>query len=447
MVNATLSSHAPNEREHLSLAALASRNPEALAGLSDAELLQLEYNWKFWARPDQLEPDEFKSGLALIWLLLAGRGYGKTRTGAETVNTRVEENRSSRIGLIAPSAADARDVMVEGPSGIVTVSKPWFKANYMASKRRVNWPNGATATIYSAEDPDQLRGPQHDLIWCDELAAWPRLVQQETWDNAMFGLRQGAAQAIITTTPRPIKILKDLIKRVSTYVTKGSTYENLGNLSAAFREQIVETYEGTRLGRQELHAEILDDTPGALWTWAMLDSHRVREGQAPPFKRVAISVDPAGSRSGHEVGICAGGLSYAGEGFLLGDYSMNGSPDEWGQKVLWAYDFHQADAIVVETNFGGEMVANVLHNIRPEAPVHEVRASRGKHVRAEPVSMLNERGLIHHVGSFPILEDQLTTWISEDGPNDRLDAYVWLWTLLMSSQVRGRLWFPGSEVA
>lgn len=425
-----------------SLAQRIAQNPSLLDGLSNEDLLKLEYDWKFWARPNQMEPEEFVSGLYLIWMLLAGRGFGKSRTGAETTNDRVEHGRASRIALVAPSAADARDVMIEGPSGIVTTSKPWFKAIYQPSKRRVTWPNGAVATIYSAEDPDQLRGPQHDFAWCDELAAWPHLTMQETWDNLMFGLRMGAAQCVITTTPRPIKIIRDLIKRSTTYVTRGSTYENLGNLSATFREQIVETYAGTRLGRQELLAEILDDTPGALWTWPMLDQYRIKPGDTPPLKRKAIAVDPAGSREGHEVGICAGGIAYDGQGYLTGDYSLHGSPDEWGQRVIYAYDHEEADVIVVENNFGGEMVANVVRNIRPNAPIKEVRASRGKSVRAEPVSMLNERGLIHHAGSFSVLEDQLTTWLVEDGPNDRMDAYVWLWTELMPGRVKGHVWFP-----
>lgn len=423
----------------VSLASEVAKNPDLLKDFTDEDLLRLEYDWAFWARANQVEPQEFIDGIYLIWLLMAGRGFGKTRTGAETVNKRVKEGRAKRIALVAPSAADARDVMVEGPSGIVTIAPPWFKPHYSPSKRRVEWPNGSIATIYSAEDPDQLRGPQHDLAWCDELAAWPRVSQQDTWDNLMFGLRVGAAQCIITTTPRPIKLIRELMKRTTTYVTKGSTYENLGNLSATFREQIVNTYEGTRLGRQELYAEVLDDTPGALWTWPMLDNYRVKE--CPPLKRVGISIDPAGSREGHEIGICAGGLAFDGQGYFIGDYSMHGTPDEWGQAAIHAYDKHEADFIVVETNFGGEMVANVIHNIRPTIKVIEVRASRGKAIRAEPVSMLNERGLIHHVGNYSTLEDQLTTWLVEEGPNDRLDAYVWLWTELMPSQVRGRIWF------
>lgn len=385
-------------------------------------------------------------------MFLAGYGMIPThnsRCGAETTNDRVENKRAGFIGLVAPSAADARDIMIEGPSGIVTRSKPWFKAVYHPSKRSVTWPNGAKATVYSAEDPDQLRGPQHDWIWFDELAAYPHLTIQSVWDNAMFGLRMGAAQCMITTTPRPIKILRELVKKAkeerTVHITKGSTYENLSNLSATFRDQVVTSYEGTRLGRQELHAEILDDVPNALWTWLMLDGTRIMPINQPAMHRIVVAVDPAGSRNGHEIGIIVAGIAYDGQGYVLDDLSLQGSPDIWGNTVIAAYDKYEADCIVIENNFGGEMVSNVIHNIRSTAPVREVRASRGKAIRAEPVSMLYERGLVHHVGSFPTLEDQLTTWLSEEGPNDRVDALVWAFTDLMPGQVKGRVWFIGAE--
>lgn len=424
-----------------SIALQVARNPNALEGLSDEELLRLEYDWNFWGRPNQFEPQEFIDAQYQIWLILSGRGWGKSRTGAETTNRRVREGRARNIGLIATSAADARDVMVLGQSGIIETSPPWFKAIYHPSRRSVEWPNGAKATLYSAEDPDQLRGPQHDWIWMDELAAWPHLNIQPAWDNAMFGLRQGLAQAMVTTTPRPIEIIRELVKKPSTYITRGSTYENLINLSPIFREEVVATYEGTRLGRQELHAEILTDNPDALWTATNLDACRIQRDQLPILKFKAVAVDPAGSRKGHEVGIVAGGVAFDGQGYLTRDASMNGTPNEWGQAVLNLYDEEECDVIVVENNFGGEMVANTIRNLRPEAPIIEVRASRGKQIRAQPVSLLNERGLIHHVGYFDKLEDQLVTWLVEEGPNDRLDAYVWLFTHLMASKIKGRIWF------
>jgi len=433
---------APSNSRNISLARKVAANPELLDGLSNEEIAALEYDWEFWARPNQIEPPEFARGEYFIWLLLAGRGFGKTRVGSETTNKRVREGRASLIALVAPTAADARDIMVEGPSGIIATSPPWFKAVYHPSRREVTWPNGAKAIIFSAEDPDQSRGSQQDWAWCDELAAWSHLTMQSCWDNLMMGLRVGAAQCMVTTTPRPIKIVRDLMKRESVYKTRGSTYENLANLAPSFREQIVETYEGTRLGRQELYAEILEDTPGALWTDEMISRNRIINPEdCPPLKRVAVAIDPAGSRDGHEVGIVGGGIAYDGQGYLLADRSMNGRPDEWGQAALALYDELEADCIVVETNFGGEMVASVIHNIRPEAPVREVRATRGKAIRAQPVSMLSERNLIHHVGRFDLLEDQLTTWLVEEGPNDRLDAYVWLFTDLMPAQIKGRLWF------
>lgn len=425
-----------------SLAYEASKNPHILEGFSEADLLKLEYDWGFWARPDQIEPIEFVEQEYLAWLILAGRGWGKSKTGAETTNNRVKNGTASRIGLIAPSAADARDVMVEGPSGIVTISPPWFKAKFEPSKRRVIWPNGATATIYSAEDPDQLRGPQHDWIWMDELAAWPHLTMQEVFDNAMFGLRQGRAQYMVTTTPRPIELVRNLVKRDSVYVTKGSTYDNLHNLSTSFREQVVTQYEGTRLGRQELNAEILDDNPDALWTIAMIEDNRIKPTEVPPLKRIGIAVDPMGSRKGHEIGIVAGGIAYDGQGYLLRDASASGvKPAEWGKIVCDLYHELEADFVVMENNFGGDMVANVIINIDPTIPIKEVRASRGKTVRAEPVSMLYERGVIHHAGMFSKLEDQLTTYLPEEGANDRLDANVWLWTYLRPARVKGAVWF------
>lgn len=424
-----------------SLAYEASKDPRILEDLTPEELLRLEYDFSFWGRKDQLEPEEFKIGDYLSWMILAGRGWGKSRVGSETTNLRVREGRISRIGLIAPTAADARDVMVEGVSGIIVTSPPWFRAEYHPSRREIIWPNGAKATIFSAEDPDQIRGHQHDWLWMDELAAWSHLTMQDAFDQAMFTLRQGSAQYMITTTPRPIKIIRDLLKRSSVYVTRGSSYDNLQNLSPTFREQIISQYEGTRLGRQELNAEILDDTPGALWTASNLDEFRIKKEDCPPLKRIAIGVDPAGSREGHEIGICVGGIAYDSQGYLLADLSMHGSPDEWANRVIEAYDEYQADSIVIENNFGGQMVSSVIRNIRPEAAIKEVRASRGKAVRAEPISMLYERGLIHHAGGFPILEDQLTTWLAEEGSNDRLDALVWLFTELMSSQMRGKVWF------
>lgn len=425
-----------------SLAMYIADHPELLKDFSDEEILKLEYDWEgFWARPNQLEPEEIITSEKQIWLVLSGRGFGKTRMGSETTNKRVKDGRARNIGLIAASAADARDTMVLGQSGIVETSPPWFKAVYHSSKRSVEWPNGAVAHLYSAEDPDQLRGPQHDWVWCDELAAWPHLNIQPAWDNMIFGLRQGKAQCMVTTTPRPIEIVRNLIIKPSAHITRGSTYENLANLATTFREEVVAAYEGTRLGRQELYAEILTDNPDALWTAENLDKCRVRIEDLPVLKRKAVAVDPAGSRKGHEVGIVAGGIAFDGQGYLTRDESMNGTPNEWALKVLQVYDEEEADVIVIENNFGGEMVSSAIRAIRPEAPIVEVRASRGKQIRAQPVSLLNERGLIHHVGYFSKLEDQLTTWLIEEGPNDRLDAYVWLWTHLMSGIVKGRVWF------
>lgn len=428
----------------VSLASQLALHPEILASISDEDLAELEYDWLFWARPNQIEPEEFKSGLAQAWLLLSGRGWGKTRTGSETTNDRVRRGDARNIALVGQSVADVRDVMVEGPSGLVQTSHPRCRAVYQSSRRRVIWPNGAVAHLYTAEDPDQLRGPQHDFAWCDEIAAWPHLSLDATWSNLMFGLRIGRAQVMITTTPRPIKIIKDLIKRTTTYLTRGTTYENLENLSESYRDNVIAPYEGTRLGRQELLAEVLEDTPGAMWTYEIIERNRVAE--APSLKSIAVAVDPTGSSEGHEVGITVGGLGYDDLGYLLADLSMQGRPDDWANRALAAYDFYEADCIVVETNYGGEMVANTIHSLRPSAPVREVRAARGKSIRAEPISLLNEQNRIKFVGTFPLLEDQLTSWVPEDGPNDRLDSYVWLFTHLAPPRKHsGRLWIAGEE--
>jgi phage terminase large subunit-like protein len=238
---------------------------ELAAALSPADARALLYDWPFWARPAQLPPQ----GNWRIWLLLAGRGFGKTRTGAELIRARVAASTARRLALVAPTAADARNVMVEGESGILAISPPWDRPRYEPSKRRLTWPNGAIATLYSADEPERLRGPQHDATWCDELASWR---YPEAWDMLMFGMRLGPdPRAVVTTTPRPTKLIRTLIADPTAVVTRGSTYENRANLAPAFLDQIIRKYEGTRLGRQEIEAELLDDVPGALWTRGIID--------------------------------------------------------------------------------------------------------------------------------------------------------------------------------
>lgn len=394
---------------------------------SDEELEALEYDWRYWARPKQLPPE----GDWRVWLVLAGRGFGKTRTLAEWVRMRVESGRSRRMALVAPTAADVRDVVVEGESGILAVSPPWNRPLYEPSKRRLTWPNGAIATTYSADEPDRLRGPQHDDAACDEIAAWR---YPETWDMLMFGLRLGDdPQVLAATTPKPVKLIRNLLASSSTVVTRGSTYENLGNLAPVFLEEIVARYEGTRLGRQELNAELLDDVPGALWTRRLLDDLRVSE--APDLQRIVVSIDPAvtSGEEADETGISVAGLGVDGHGYVLGDLSCRLSPDGWARRAVNAYHDRRADRLVAEVNNGGDLVERVIRTVDRNVSYRAVHASRGKRVRAEPIAALYEQGKVHHAGALPDLEDQMCAYTPDGyaGSPDRLDALVWALTDLM----------------
>lgn len=368
------------------------------------------------------------------WLCLAGRGWGKTRVGAQWVNDRVERGLMGRVSFVAETAGDARDVMIEGESGLMACAPPWFRPKYEPSKRRITWPNGAIGTTFSADDPDQLRGPQCDGFWADELAKWQ---YEEAWDNLVFGARLGDdPRGVITTTPRPTKLIKALVADPLTRVVRGSTDENRVNLAAPFLDAILKKYRGTRLGRQELDAEILDDAPGALWKRDQIEKHR--RTKAPELVRIVVAVDPsvASDSAGAETGIVAVGLGADGEGYLLDDGSLERpTPEQWGSQTVSLYTKHEADRIIGEVNNGGDLVES---NIKAapngkNLPVKKVRASRGKLARAEPCGALGEQGRLHHVGTFPILEDQLCQWepgVSTWSPN-RLDAYVWAITELM----------------
>lgn len=392
-----------------------------LNSLSDAEALSLGYDWNFWARADQLAPP----GDWDTWLCLAGRGWGKTRTGAEWVLQK--KNVCDRIALIAPTAADARDVMVEGESGIMAKAPPWDRPVYEPSKRRVTWDNGAQAILYSADEPDRLRGPQHSAGWADELAAWRYL--QEAWDMYQFGLRLGRhPQTVVTTTPRPLALIKKLMADPRTAVTRGTTYDNLKNLAPAFRKAVIDRYEGTRLGRQELNAEILDDVPGALWTFGLLDAQRLPI-QMVDFERVVVAIDPpvTSGPDADECGIIVAGI-LGDKGYVIEDCSVQGaSPAQWAGIAVDAYNRHHADRIVAEVNQGGELVEQVIRLVDPNASYRAVRASRGKMIRAEPVAALYEQRRVHHIGVFAALEEQMTTYTGEkrESSPDRLDALVW----------------------
>lgn len=453
-----------------------------LGKLSQTELFGLRNKWSFWARPNQLAP----KGDWTFWLLLAGRGFGKTRTGAEWINERVEQGKAKRIALVAPTAADVRKVMVEGESGLLAVSPPWNRPLFEPSKLQLTWPNGAIAQLFSAEEPERLRGPQCDTFWADELAAWTKL--QETWDMLQFGFRLGTdPRGCITTTPKPLPIVKQLVaddrnmpeeKQGKDWggqcaVTRGSTYDNRANLAPQFFSQVVKKYEGTRLGRQELEAQILEDMPGALWSRPSIDTNRipcpsphptpsgvysafpqvVKIDPSAPFGtpsefetaevlaraakaitdripedlvRIVVAVDPnvSNTEGSDEIGITVQGKGMSGRGYLLADCSMRGSPNEWASAAVLAHDAFKADQIIGEANQGGNMVEHTITsaakalktaNLRKSdfVGVTLVHATRGKVTRAEPVSSLYEQNRISHVGSLPTIEDQMCLFTSD----------------------------------
>lgn len=397
-----------------------------VTSLSDQEAKALFYDWRgFQARPEQIAP----GGDWDIWLALAGRGWGKTRAGAEWVREQVESG-ARRIALVAETAADARDVMVEGESGLLNIYPPGDAPLYEPSKRRVTWANGAVATLFNATEPDQLRGPQFDAAWCDELAKWR--YARETWDMLQFGLRLGEhPRVLVTTTPRPIELVKAIVagQEGRVVVSRGKTSDNYRNLAMPFLERIKARYEGTRLGRQELDAEILGDIPGALWSMAVLDTYRVQT--APEIGRTVVAVDPAvtSGEESDEHGIIVAGIGPDQTGYVLEDASIHGTPSQWARRVVSLVSTYGADGVVIEVNQGGDMVAHTLRTISPNLNVIEVRATRGKHVRAEPIAALYEQGRVRHVGAFADLESQMTQMTADGyqgrGSPDRLDALVW----------------------
>jgi predicted phage terminase large subunit-like protein len=417
-----------------------ARLPEAeretqIADLERQGALDVCYDWKLWARPSQLPPERDWR----IWLLLAGRGFGKTRSGAEFVREEVRRGAGKRVALVAPTAADARDVMVEGESGLLAISPAKERPLYEPSKRRLTWPNGAIATLFSADEPERLRGPQFDLAWCDELAAWRYPM---AWDMLMMGLRLGANPRVVaTTTPKPVPLIRALLATPDCVVTRGSTKDNADNLAPAFLKAILAQYEGTRLGRQEIEAELLEDVPGALWTRDAIE--RARVAALPALRRVVVAIDPAASSAegADETGIVVAGLGEDGHGYVLDDRSGRLRPHDWAARAIAAFHAHRADRIVAEVNNGGEMVEATLRMLDASVPYKPVHASRGKMLRAEPVAALYEQGRVHHLGAFPALEDQMCVFAGAAGgaSPDRLDALVWALTELMVERQSGLL--------
>jgi phage terminase large subunit-like protein len=403
---------------------------------SKEERAAFDYSWPFWARPEQLPPE----GNWRIWMILAGRGWGKTRTISEFCRAQIEAGHS-RGGLIARTSADARDVMIEGESGLLSICPPWNRPTYEPSKRRVTWPNGAMVTLYTAEESDALRGPQHSFLAMDELATWP---SRDAFDQAMFGLRLGTnPRTVIATTPRPTPLIKELVARPDVAVTRGSTWDNSANLPEGFLQQLRDTYEGTRLGRQEIDAEILLDTPGALWRHEWINAGRVK--QAPELKRVIVAVDPAvtSHEGSDETGLVVAGVDAADHLYILQDASMRGSPHEWCSKAITLYRQWRADRIIAEVNQGGDLVEGTLRAIDRNVAFEAVRATRGKYTRAEPVSALYEQGRAHHVGKFPELEEQLCGFVPDMKKSpDRADALVWAGTFLCVKDLSCQLFLP-----
>ena len=368
-----------------------------------------------------------------FWLILAGRGFGKTRTGAETVRRWVKTGKFPLINLIGATLDDARDIMITGESGILAICPRDERPRYV--DRELRWPNGAKSLIFTADEPERLRGKQHQKLWLDEVGAWR---YAESFTQAMFGLRLGELpQAVITTTPRPTKTLLEIMRDPATALTTGTTYENQDNLAPSFFNSIIRKYEGTRIGRQEINAEMLEDMPGALWKRGDIDALRVKV--APEMRRIVVSIDPAVStkENSDNTGIVAAGLGIDGHGYVLEDCSGKYTPAEWGSIAVSLYRKWGADRIIAEQNNGGDLVESNIRTVDTNVSYKSVHASRGKVTRAEPISALYEQKRVHHVGNQPELEDEMCLFTSDyDRKNmgyspDRLDAMVWAITELM----------------
>ncbi len=427
---------------------LASATPEAveefLAGLSENALLSLPWMFEFWALPHQLPPD----GVWRTWVIMGGRGAGKTRAGAEWVRAEVEgprptdPGRSSRVALVGETVDQAREVMVFGDSGILACSPPDRKPVWEATRKRLVWPNGAVAQVFSAHEPEALRGPQFDAAWVDELAKWKKA--GEAWDMLQFALRLGRhPRQVVTTTPKNVATLKAILGNPTTVVTHAPTIANKAHLAASFLDEVYARYGGQTKGRQELDGEIVEDLDGALWTMEMIEGAQAVAADVEDLTRIVVAVDPpTTARAGSDacgivvVGARVTGPSREWRAVVLEDASVKGaSPDQWARAAVAAADRHGADRVVVEVNQGGDMVEGVLRGVDSLLPVRKVTATRGKHVRAEPVAALYEQGRVKHVRGLGALEEQLmqmtVTGFQGKGSPDRLDALVWALTDLI----------------
>lgn len=388
--------------------------------MTKEEAAHLLTDWRFWARPKQLAPP----GDWLLWLILSGRGWGKTATGAHWLLEQAAH--VPRVALVAATYGDGRDYSVEGESGLQAIC-PDLQWNRSLGDMR--FPSGCRGKLFSAEDPDRLRGPNIYAYWAEEIGSWA--YPQDTWDMLMMMTRKGDARGCGTTTPRPIPLLKNLIADPTTHVTRGHTDENRGNLSVAFLKKVVARYEGTRLGRQELGGELLEDVEGALWQRSWLEEARV--WSVPKLRRIVVGVDPSvqGEGTRDACGIVVAGIGYDGDGYVLADATLNGSPLAWAQASVAAFSVHKADALIAEANNGGALVQVNIGRITGAPPVKLVHASRGKQTRAEPIANLYEQKRIHHVGAHVALEDEMCSWVMDEGKSpNRIDALVWALTEL-----------------
>jgi phage terminase large subunit-like protein len=406
---------------------------DRLAALERLELLEDDpppvVAWETIARPEQLPPpDDW-----FCWYIQAGRGWGKTRTGAEY--TWSMSWHAPRIAIVAESFGDGRDFCIEGETGIKTLH-PDLEWN--RSIGEMTFPSGAKGKIFSAEDPQSLRGPNIYLAWCDEIAKWRYL--KETWDMLIFCMRKGDPRVVVTTTPKPYPLLKQIKAQPTTVLVKGRTYDNLDNLASVYINTVIKPYEGTELGRQELNAEDLEDVEGALWQRVLIE--RLRVVKAPDLERIVVAIDPSATATGDEAGIITAGIGWCAckgqperHGFVFSDDSVQASPKAWAASGVTAYHKFDADMLVAEDNNGGEMVEVTISTIKHAPPVKRIHASRGKRTRAEPIAMLYEQGKVHHVGAFPKLEDELCSWVPGDDSPNRLDALVWAITELLIGSV------------
>lgn len=419
---------------------------EILAGVGPGGMEEFTNSWEFWARPNQLAPGPGCycgcDGKWLYWLILAGRGWGKTRTGAEWVH-KVVGDRYRLLHLVGATAADARDIMILGESGILATQKAGNRVKWSPTKRRLTWDNGAEALVFSADEPERLRGLQCEGAWCDELASWR---YPESWKQLQLGLRLGPfPRTIITTTPRATKIIKQLVIAENTHLTRGTTYENVTNLAQAFMAEITREFEGTRFGRQEIYADILDESELAFWNRDQLDEIRImpkkdEKGEVilPPMKNLVIGVDVAISfgEESAETGIIVAGMGLDGLAYVIQDASGKYRPDGWARKVCALYQSYSDEGynvkVIAEKNQGGDLISHTIQVENPNVPIKMVHASKSKLTRAEPVATAYERGKVRHLGVYETLEEQMCTYEAGDvNSPDRLDAMVWALTELV----------------